>query len=295
MQANQDNAGKPSLGGETRSLLREMGTKAKKGLGQHFLVDGRVLKQVVGAGRITSEDTVIEVGPGLGVLTRELVKLAGRVISVEIDKTLAGRLETAFSAADNLTIVHGDILQTAPASLLPEGITAYKVVANLPYYITSPVIRHFLEADPNPELMVVMVQKEVAGSIAAQPGKMSLLSVGVQLYGKPEIVGRVSARSFHPVPKVDSAIVRITAYSQPVVCPGERQVFFNIVRAGFGSPRKQLINTLSHGLDMEKEPVYRVLEASGIEASRRAETLSIEDWHRVYRAFQTTGGSGCTQ
>jgi 16S rRNA (adenine1518-N6/adenine1519-N6)-dimethyltransferase len=294
LQASQDNADRPSLGSEARSLLREMGTKAKKGLGQHFLVDGRVLKQVVGASRITPEDTVIEVGPGLGVLTRELVQLAGRVISVEIDETLAGRLETAFSTVHNLRIVHGDILGLAPASLLPEGVTAYKVVANLPYYITSPVIRHFLEADPHPELMVVMVQKEVAASIAAQPGKMSLLSVGVQLYGKPEIVGRVSAGSFHPAPKVDSAIVRITAYPQPVVEPGERQIFFSIVRAGFGSPRKQLINTLSHGLDMQKEPVLRALEASGIEASRRAETLSIEEWHRLYRTFQDTGGLRCT-
>lgn len=294
MQAKQEYPGGPSLGRQARTALREMGAKARKGLGQHFLVDARALARVIDASRITPEDTVIEVGPGLGVLTRELVRCAGRVISVEIDNTLAGRLETAFSASGNLQIVRGDILELAPANLLPEGVTAYKVVANLPYYITSPVLRHFLEADPRPELMVVMVQKEVAGSITARPGKMSLLSVGVQLYGQPEIAGRVSANSFHPVPKVDSAIVRITAYPQPLVSAGERQAFFAIVRAGFGSPRKQLINTLSHGLGMGKEPVSRVLETSGIEASRRAETLSVEEWHRLYLAFKQTGGPRCT-
>jgi len=294
LQAEQDNTDKPSLGREARTALREMETRPKKGLGQHFLVDSGVLARVVAASRITPEDTVIEVGPGLGVLTRELVRYARRVISVEIDETLAGRLETAFSESDNLRIVRGDILELAPAGLLPEGVTAYKVVANLPYYITSPVLRHFLEADPHPELMVVMVQKEVAGSITARPGRMSLLSVGVQLYGRPEIAGRVSAGSFHPVPKVDSAIVRITSYPRPLVSPAERQAFFAVVRAGFGSPRKQLINTLSHGLGMEKEPVRGVLEASGIEASRRAETLSVEEWHRLYRAFEDRGGPGCT-
>jgi len=294
LQAGRDNAGKPSLGREARTALREMEARPKKGLGQHFLVDSGVLARVTAASRITPEDTVIEVGPGLGVLTRELVRYAGRVISVEIDEALAGRLETAFSAVDNLRIVRGDILKLAPASLLPEGVTAYKVVANLPYYITSPVLRHFLEADPRPELMVVMVQKEVAGSITARPGKMSLLSVGVQLYGKPEIAGRVSAGSFHPVPKVDSAIVRITAYPEPLVSPAERQAFFAVVRAGFGSPRKQLINTLSHGLGMDKEPVLRVLESSGIQSSRRAETLSVEEWHRLFRAFTETGGRECT-
>lgn len=294
MQVEQDNTDKPLLGREARTALREMETRPKKGLGQHFLVDSGVLARVVAASRITPEDTVIEVGPGLGVLTRELVRYARRVISVEIDETLAGRLETAFSESDNLRIVRGDILELAPAGLLPEGVTAYKVVANLPYYITSPVLRHFLEADPHPELMVVMVQKEVAGSITARPGRMSLLSVGVQLYGRPEIAGRVSAGSFHPVPKVDSAIVRITAYPRSLVSPGERQAFFAVVRAGFGSPRKQLINTLSHGLGMEKEPVRGILEASGIEASRRAETLSVEEWHRLYRAFEDRGGQGCT-
>jgi 16S rRNA (adenine1518-N6/adenine1519-N6)-dimethyltransferase len=274
-----------SLGKETRQTLRASGLKAKKSLGQHFLVDRRILGKIISAGDVGEDDVVIEVGPGLGVLTAELVRLARQVVAVEIDSNLAVGLKERITA-DNLSIVGRDILDVAPSELLPRSETRYKVVANLPYYITSPVLRHFLEADLPPDVMVVMVQREVARTITAAPGKMSLLSVGVQLYGHAEIVAAVPARSFHPVPKVESAVVRITRYPQQIVAPGQRDSFFSVVRAGFGSPRKQLINTLSHGLGVEKEKIFGNLNTAGIEPTRRAESLSIEEWRRLWQVFR---------
>jgi 16S rRNA (adenine1518-N6/adenine1519-N6)-dimethyltransferase len=278
-----------SLGKETRQTLRASGLKAKKSLGQHFLVDRRILGKIISAGDVGEEDVVIEVGPGLGVLTAELVRLARQVVAVEIDSNLAVGLKERITA-DNLSIVGRDILDVAPSELLPRGETRYKVVANLPYYITSPVLRHFLEADLPPDVMVVMVQREVARTITAAPGKMSLLSVGVQLYGHAEIVAAVPARSFHPVPKVESAVVRITRYPQQIVAPGQRDSFFSVVRAGFGSPRKQLINTLSHGLGVEKEKIFDNLNTAGIEPTRRAESLSIEEWRCLWQVFRLENG-----
>ncbi len=292
MEKTGDKNGKPSLGKETRDLLKESGLKARKSLGQHFLVDRRVLGKIIASGGITKEDVIIEVGPGLGVLTLEFAKLARQVICIEIDSSLAANLGGRLSGIDNVSILNRDVLGTRPSEVLPPGETRYKVIANLPYYITSPVLRHFLEAEVRPCLMVVMVQKEVARSIAAIPGKMSLLSVGVQLYGRAEIISAVPARSFHPVPKVDSAVVRVTSYPEEIIPAGCRGSFFEVVRAGFGSPRKQLINTLSHGLGMDKESVSgRMLEA-GIEPKRRAESLSVEEWCCLWRVLKKDEGEG---
>ncbi len=293
MEERGEHINKPSLGKETRQFLKDSRLAAKKSLGQHFLVDRGVLGKILAAGEVTESDTVIDVGPGLGVLTVELARLAKHVACVEIDSTLALNLREKLAGCDNVNIVNKDILETSPSDLLPCDETRYKVVANLPYYITSPVLRHFLEAVIPPDLMIVMVQKEVAKSITAPPGKMSLLSVGIQLYGNAKIVANVSAKSFHPVPKVESAIVRIARYPEVVVPPQHRASFFEIVRAGFGSPRKQLVNTLSHGLDIEKERTREKLLEAEIEPSRRAESLSIADWCRLWKVFQQAEGDKC--
>lgn len=282
-----------SLGRQARLQLKAKGLKAKKSLGQHFLVDRRALARIADAALLEPDDTVIEVGPGLGVLTREIGRRAGRVISVEIDSGLAGMLSSDPATGNNITVVNADILQTSPVSLLPSGVEEYKVVANLPYYITGAVLRHFLESAMQPRLMVIMVQKEVARSITAMPGQMSLLSIGVQLFGKAEIVTSVPAKSFHPVPKVDSAVVRVTAYSSQLIEPEYRQGFFRLARAGFGSPRKQLINTLSHGLDLNKDTVAEIMQKADIDYRRRAESLSVEEWLNLFRHTRQQGVELC--
>jgi 16S rRNA (adenine1518-N6/adenine1519-N6)-dimethyltransferase len=227
--------------------LRRLGLKATKGLGQHFLIDRDVLGRILSAAEIQPHDMVVEVGPGLGILTAELATRAQKVVAVEVDPNLAVALQRQLSDALEVTVLHADILQLDPAELVPAEKTAgnpqaYKVVANLPYYLASPIIRHFLEASARPTILVVMLQKEVAESVVAGPGHMSLVGIGVQLYGRPEIVDYVPARSFHPRPKVDSAIVRIDVYDSPAIDPEDVGGFFDVVRAGFSAPRKQIRN-----------------------------------------------------
>ena len=205
-----------SLLTRTKKLLASYDLRARKGLGQHFLVDGSVLKKITTAAELNPSDTVIEVGPGWGVLTQELVKQAGKVMAIELDKKLAEILEENLGDSGKVTVVNEDVLKIQPADLLGKQ-NDYKVVANLPYYITSAVIRHFLEAEVKPNLMVLMVQQEVAKQITAQPGEMSLLSVSVQLYGKPKMVSKISAQCFYPSPTVDSAILRIEVYPKPEI------------------------------------------------------------------------------
>jgi len=273
---------------KAKSLLEQYGLRAKKGLGQHFLVDSRVLKRIVAAAELAPEDTVVEVGPGLGILTQELVQHAGRVTAVEADPEMVSALDRLVVRSPNLTVVHGDIMQINPVSLLSSPGTGrtsatYKVVANIPYYITSAVLRHFLEASCPPTLMVVMVQKEVGHTIVAQPGDMSLLAVSIQFYGRPFIVARVPARSFYPPPKVDSVILRIDVYDKlPVAVPSAR-AFFDTARAGFSAPRKQLRNSLAQGLVIGTQEAAALLQRAGIDPRRRAETLRIEEWGRLCR------------
>jgi 16S rRNA (adenine1518-N6/adenine1519-N6)-dimethyltransferase len=278
---------------QTRKLLRRYGLHARKGLGQHFLVDQAALRVITEAAELTPDDTVVEVGPGLGVLTEELARMAGRVVAIEIDPRIASILTERFSLQSNVTIVNDDVLRFAPLEVFAHEIVNpdfnYKVVANLPYYIASAAIRHFLEAEFKPRRMVVMVQKEVAESIVATPGKMSILSVSVQLYGKPVIAGYVPAQSFYPSPKVDSAIVRIDVYSRPVV---EVEGFFQVVRAGFSAPRKQLRNALAKGLSIPPNAAMEILRTSGISSQRRAETLGLEEWAELCRRVVSSRQSG---
>jgi len=279
----------------TKGMLRRFNLSTRKSLGQHFLVDREVLEKVVSAAGLNPDDIVIEVGPGLGILTKELAKQAGFVIAVELDDRLAAILKQELVAVDNLAVVNKDILNVSPASLLEEQkvelpvlkeeASNYKVVANLPYYITSAVLRHFLETSFKPRLMVVMVQKEVAEAIAAEPGNMSLLSVSVQFYGKPEIVSYVPAESFYPAPEVDSAILRIKLYPRPIAAVDDIDDFFGLVRAGFCAPRKQLANSLAQGLNVPKSEALSLLDRTDIMYRRRAETLSIEEWKRLWQVF----------
>jgi 16S rRNA (adenine1518-N6/adenine1519-N6)-dimethyltransferase len=263
---------------QTRRLLRQFDLRARKGLGQHFLIDGEVLKNITSAAELTSTDTIIEVGPGLGVLTRELAQRAGRVIAIELDNKLAALLKQTLAPFNNVTIINDDVLKLEPASLAAD----YKVVANLPYYITSPVLRHFLEASIKPKVMILMVQKEVAEAIVAKPGEMSILSVSVQLYGEPKLISYVPAGCFYPPPKVDSAIVRIDLYPRPKVAVDEAS-FFELVRAGFSAPRKQLANSLAQGLGIAKSDALALLEAAKISPQRRAETLALEEWAQLLK------------
>lgn len=280
---------------QTQRLLRRFGLQPRKGLGQHFLIDEGVLELIIAAAGLTPANVVLEVGPGLGILTRKLVTKAGWVVAIELDNQLASMLGQVLSSAKNFTIINEDILDVDPAALLPEqeakfppGIprpASYKVVANLPYYITALVLRHFLEASLKPQIMVVMVQKEVAETIVAKPGKMSLLSVSVQFYGRPEIVSFVPATCFYPVPEVDSAIVKISLYDKPPVAVADTESFFDLVRAGFSAPRKQIANALSQRLKLPKTTVLSLLQEGGIDSQRRAETLTLAEWVGLWQTF----------
>lgn len=269
---------------QVKKLLRQSGLKAKKSLGQHFLVDTSVLQTIVEAAELSEEDTVIEVGPGLGILTVELVRNAGNVVAVELDAKLASLLKSRLGSPANLRVVNADILKVNPSQLL-EGENKYKVVANLPYYITSPVLRYFVEASPKPSLMVMMVQKEVGEAIVADPGKMSLLAVSLQVYSKPRIICHVPAHSFYPQPKVDSVILRFDILPEPVVKVSDINGFFSLVRSGFSSPRKQLHNSLAHGLDIKPSEVMLLLEKAKIDPKRRAEALNLGEWAKLYEAW----------
>ncbi len=289
----------------TKAMMRRLDLRARKRLGQNFLVDREVLEKVVSAAGLTPDDIVIEVGPGLGILTKELAKQAGWVIAIELDDRLAAILKQELVAVNNLAVVNKDILKIDLATFLEEQKVelpvlkeepfSYKVVANLPYYITSAVLRHFLEASFKPRLMVVMVQKEVAEAIVAEPGNMSLLSVSVQFYGKPEIVSYVPAESFYPAPEVDSAILRVKIYPRPIIAVDDIDDFFGLVRAGFCAPRKQLANSLAQGLGLPKPGALSLLDRADIIYRRRAETLSIEEWKKLWQVFggkKDADGSG---
>jgi 16S rRNA (adenine1518-N6/adenine1519-N6)-dimethyltransferase len=265
------------LSQKIRSLLKKYNLKILKQLGQHFLIDKKVLNRIVNAAQLTKKDVVLEIGPGLGVLTEALAKKVGKVIAVEIDRGMVKYLKRKFKNKDyeNIEIVHQDVLS------YKLQIMNCKVVANLPYHITSRVIRHFLEAKIKPNLMVLLVQKEVAKRIVAQPGQMSLLSCSVQFYGQPEIIDFVPKESFWPEPEVESAILRIKVYKKPKIKVKNRKIFFQIIKAGFSSKRKQLHNALAGGLQITNEEAKNLLEKSGIDPARRAQTLSLSEWAKL--------------
>lgn len=276
--------------GRVRAALNALDVRPSRELGQNFLVDPQALTEIVAAAELSAGDTVIEVGPGLGVLTYELVQHAGRVIAIELDKRLAERLRTEFAMTAHLEVVQGDALRVQPAELLGDATRPYKVVANLPYQITSAIIRHYLEITPPPSLLVIMVQREVAERIVARPPDMSVLAHSVQYYAEAEIVARVPAASFVPAPKVDSAVLRLRRRAQPAVDVPDVNAFFRTIKAGFLQARKKLGNALPSGLagmgvKVEKEALVGLLNAAGIDPARRAETLTLVEWARVHHSL----------
>lgn len=283
-------------------LVRRYQIDPKRSLGQNFLIDTSHLDRIVAAADLQRDDVVLEIGPGVGTLTRRLAEQAGHVVAVELDNRLIELLRADFADQPHVEIVHSDILEISPPALLAAHLAAfnaassgatpathggiqYKVVANLPYYITSLALRHVLEASPPPTLAVVMVQKEVAERICAQPGDLSLLAVSVQFYAHPRIVQRVPAGAFYPAPKVDSAVLRLDVRPQPAVTSVSPEEFFRVVRAGFGQKRKQIANSLSAGLALPKARVQDALIEAGIDPQRRAETVTLDEWGALCTAL----------
>ena len=259
---------------------------ARKSLGQHFLADIRTVGRILDAASLTPDDLVVEIGPGRGVLTRRLVDRVKRVVALELDGELAAALPPRLGFPANLTCVEGDARDVDMEGLIaPE--TSYKVVANLPYYAANPIVRRLLESHPKPDLLVVMVQQEVAKNMVARPGDMGLLSVATQFYAKAKMVCSVPPRSFRPPPKVTSAVVRLEVLPEPAADVENEEEFFQVVRAGFAAPRKQLRNSLSQGLGIEPTAGGRILDLAGIDATRRPQTLDIPEWALVYQAWAT--------
>jgi 16S rRNA (adenine1518-N6/adenine1519-N6)-dimethyltransferase len=278
---------------DVHEILRRHQIRPSKGLGQNFITDTHTLERIVAIGDVRADDVVLEVGPGVGLLTGLLADRAAQVVAVELDRRMVAVLQDTLAGRDNVHIIEADILETDPVDALlaatgrgsDEMPPPYKVVANLPYYITSAVLRHMLEARARPTRMVLMVQREVARRIVEQPGQMSLLAVSVQVYGRPRIALRVPAGAFYPRPKVDSAVLDIAVYPQAMVPEDERGRFFRVVNAGFAQKRKQLHNSLTHGLHLSREEVLAGLSAAEIAPDRRPQTLSIEEWMRLSRAL----------
>ncbi len=249
----------------------------KKSLGQNFLVDTRVRARILSAADLVPDDVVLEIGPGRGFLTRGLAERVGRVVAIEIDGELTQRLSDAFDEQPQVTVVEADAREVDIDTLVPVG-KPYKLVANLPYYAASPIIRRFLEAEHKPRIMVVMLQREVARTMCATPGKMSILSVATQVYGKPRVVCSVPPRAFKPQPKITSSVVRIDVYDEPIVPMDPHEKFFAVVRAGFSTPRKQIRNSLAVGLGIAPTESEVMLSEAGIDPRRRAQTLTIDEW-----------------
>ncbi len=260
-------------------ILKQHGLRAVKSLGQNFLDDPDALQQVAAAAQIEPADMVLEIGPGLGSLTRYLSVLAHGVIAVELDRKLTPVLRGLLKKHRNVRVVEGDILELPPAELgLQEG---YIVAANIPYNITSALLRHLLSSEPQPRRIVLTVQEEVAQRICAGPPRMSLLALSVQVFGKPSIVARIPAAAFFPVPKVDSAVVRIELYARPTIEAGLLPVFFDLIKAGFSQKRKMLHNALSAGLNLPAAETSDMLLQAGIDPQRRAETLTLAEWEHL--------------
>jgi 16S rRNA (adenine1518-N6/adenine1519-N6)-dimethyltransferase len=267
-------------------LLRRYGLRPDKSLGQNFLVDHSALRRIVETADIQPEDLVLEIGPGLGSLTRFLAARARRVVAVELDEALLPPLQEVLAPFENVEIVQGDILGKDPARLMADPLgdaNGYQVAANIPYYITSAVIRHLLEARVRPGRVTLTVQREVAGRICALPGDMSLLALSVQVYGLAKVAAVIPAGAFYPAPNVDSAVVRIDLYDVPIIPPPYLDIFFRLAKAGFSQKRKTLRNALSGGLHRSPALVDELLQQAGIDPRRRAETLSLAEWGELVK------------
>ena len=268
---------------DSRSLLHQHNLRPRKGMGQHFLVDNEVLARIAAAAHLQRDELVVEVGPGMGALTTVMAPQAGCVLAIELDKDIVDKLGQVLAPHSNVSVVQGDILEVnleAQIERLSPALASanYKVVANLPYYITTPILRYFFAQRRRPLLIVVTVQEEVARRMVAAAPDMNFLAVLVQYYGKPEIVRLVPPSSFYPPPKVGSAVVRITMHPRLPLDDMQTQQFFHLVSAGFSQPRKQLHNPLAQGTGRTRSEVISALNACGIDEKRRAETLTVAEW-----------------
>jgi 16S rRNA (adenine1518-N6/adenine1519-N6)-dimethyltransferase len=266
-------------------LLRNYGLRPDKRLGQNFLQDEQALRKITEIADIQEQDTVLEIGPGLGGLTRHLALAARQVVAVELDEGLFPALRAVLAPYANVRLIHADILKLRPADVV--AAPDYLVVANIPYYITSALLRHLLTEAPRPRRLVLTVQEEVAERICATPGQMSLLALSVQVYGKAEIAARIPASAFYPAPTVNSAVVLINIHPSPLIPYPLLDTFFWLAKAGFGQKRKTLRNALS--AIMPREKAEQTLVAVGIDPQRRAETLRLEEWGKLSNQFSVTG------
>lgn len=267
---------------QVKLLSKTYNIKADKNKGQNFLVNYDIIKTIADSANLSQKDTVLEVGPGFGILTEELVKRAGNVISVELDKKLFDFIKTKFIDNKNFKVVNKDILFFENEE---EGLTElnYKIVANIPYNITSTLFKKFITKEPRPKEMVVLIQKEVAERICAKQGSLSLLAISIQLYGEPKIVEVVDRENFYPSPDVDSAILKIENFKSQkeidkLLQGISEDIFWRLLRISFASKRKQLHNNLSSGLKISSEEAKKLLKKANFDPALRAQNLSIKDW-----------------
>lgn len=271
-----------TLAQRMKELCRIYDITPSRTKGQNFLITEKVYDEVVAAADLSEQDTVLEVGPGLGFLTARLAQVAGRVVTVELDDKLAVLLQTALASqnVDNVDVINQDVLRFDPSSL-PKS---YKIVANLPYNISSIFLRTFLEQKNKPERLVLMLQKEVAERLLARPGDMNLLALSVQFYSRPEILKTVKAGNFWPEPKVDSALVRLIldTHRSAAYSPEEIKLFFRLARVGFSAKRKMLKNNLAAGLKIGLPQATTIITDAGLSPRLRAEDLSLDDWEKLF-------------
>ncbi|KXK15728.1 MAG: dimethyladenosine transferase [Chloroflexi bacterium OLB14] len=265
------------------TILKQYGLRADKKLGQNFLHDDSALIKICETAEISDSDSVLEIGPGLGSLTRYLAASSADLTVVELDPDLLPPLKWILKPYPHVKIIHGDILKLNIADIIKKQ--NYIVAANIPYNITSAIIRHLLESEIKPKRIVLTIQKEVAQRICEEPGDLSLLALSVQVYGKPSLQAVIPAESFHPIPKVDSAILRIDIYDEPLIEKELLDTFFKLIKAGFSQKRKMLRNSLASGLHISSQVVDELLESANIESKRRAEALSIAEWQRLCRQW----------
>ncbi|AFS77207.1 dimethyladenosine transferase KsgA [Gottschalkia acidurici 9a] len=270
----------------TKEIVSKYGFKFSKSLGQNFLVDGNIIRNICEGANITEEDGIIEIGPGIGTLTQQLSKYAKKVVAIELDKKLLPILEETLSECENVKVINEDVLKVDLERLIEEEFKGLnvKVVANLPYYITTPIIMKLLESKLDIQQIVVMIQKEVALRMQANPGNKDYgaLSIAVQYYSQPEIIANVPASVFIPRPNVDSAVIMLSVYDEPKVKVKDEKLMFNVVKSAFGQRRKTLLNALSGGnLNLTKEEVSKVLEEANIDPKKRGEVLAIEDFVNI--------------
>ena len=269
------------------AMLRKYQIRPDKSLGQNFLTDPNILSGIVHAAGVTDQDIVLEIGAGLGHLTAHLAKNARRVIAIELDKRLIPAFADRMGSLDNVQVVQGDILKLNLADLIQED--GYLVVANIPYYITSSIIRYLLESDRMPSKIILTIQHEVAQRVCSSAGGMSVLALSVRMYGDPVLISQIPADAFYPAPKVDSAVVRIDLHQEPLLPEEKREKFFKLIKAGFLHKRKTLRNSLSKGLGWSPNQTEDLLLISNIQPSRRAETLTVPEWLEVTEQYNKIG------